>query len=132
MQMRILLWIFRWVCLVVLVCLAIAVLRIGLTPLREFHGWKALGARAGYSVLNGVFATLICLTGTLSYVAWAVPVDAGMAIVLWIGIVITARSERSLVEERLGRYLEAEEIKEKKAEKGTPVSDWMNRRGSSR
>ena len=29
-------------------------------------GWKALGARAGYSVLNGVFITLLCLTGTLA------------------------------------------------------------------
>ena len=55
-------------------------------------GWKALGARAGYSVLNGAFATLVCLTGTLGYIAWAIPIDAGMAIVLWIGIVITAQS----------------------------------------
>ena len=55
-------------------------------------GWKALGARAGYSVLNGIFATLVCLTGTLGLIAWAIPVDAGMAIVLWIGIVITAQS----------------------------------------
>jgi tight adherence protein B len=53
---------------------------------------------------------------------------AAVVVLLVIGIVITARSERSLVEERLGRYLEADEIKEKKAEKGTPVSDWMNRR----
>jgi hypothetical protein len=49
-------------------------------------GWKAMGARAGYSVLNGAFATIVCLTGTLAYIAWAVPVDAGMAIVLWIGL----------------------------------------------
>ena len=28
-------------------------------------GWKALGARAGYSVLNGAFVTLVALTGTL-------------------------------------------------------------------
>lgn len=55
-------------------------------------GWKALGARAGYSVLNGVFVTAVCLTGTLGWIAWAVPVDAGMAIVLWIGIVITAQA----------------------------------------
>lgn len=55
-------------------------------------GWKALGARAGYSILNGAFVTLVCLTGTLGYIAWAVPIDAGMAIVLWIGIVITAQS----------------------------------------
>ncbi|HEU4532704.1 MAG TPA: hypothetical protein VFS00_01255, partial [Polyangiaceae bacterium] len=49
-------------------------------------------ARAGYSVLNGAFLTLVCTTGTLAYVAWAVPVDAGMAIVLWIGLVITAQA----------------------------------------
>lgn len=55
-------------------------------------GWKAMGARAGYSVLNGVFITVVCLTGTLSSIAWAVPVDAGMAIVLWIGLVITAQA----------------------------------------
>jgi len=55
-------------------------------------GWKAMGARAGYSVLNGVFATIVCVTGTLAHIAWAVPVDAGMAIVLWIGIVITAQA----------------------------------------
>jgi len=55
-------------------------------------GWKALGARAGYSVLNAIFITAICLTGTVAYVNWAVPVDAAMAIVLWIGIVITAQA----------------------------------------
>jgi adenine/guanine/hypoxanthine permease len=55
-------------------------------------GWKALGARAGYSVLNAVFFTVVLLSGTLAYIAWAVPVDAGMAIVLWIGIVIAAQA----------------------------------------
>jgi AGZA family xanthine/uracil permease-like MFS transporter len=55
-------------------------------------GWKALGARAGYSVLNGAFVTLICITGTLAWIAWAIPIDAGGAIVLWIGIVITAQA----------------------------------------
>jgi len=55
-------------------------------------GWKALGARAGYSVLNGMFVTIICLTGTLAWIAWAVPIDAGMAIVLWIGITIVAQA----------------------------------------
>ncbi|MBK8256598.1 MAG: NCS2 family permease [Polyangiaceae bacterium] len=55
-------------------------------------GWKAMGARAGYSVLNGLFITLICLTGTIAHIAWAVPIDAGMAIVLWIGIVISAQA----------------------------------------
>ncbi|HKT80333.1 MAG TPA: hypothetical protein VJP86_08935 [Vicinamibacterales bacterium] len=55
-------------------------------------GWKAIGARSGYSVLNGAFITIICLTGTLAWIAWAVPIDAGMAIVLWIGITITAQA----------------------------------------
>jgi AGZA family xanthine/uracil permease-like MFS transporter len=55
-------------------------------------GWKAMGARAGYSILNAVFVTGVCVTGTLAYIAWAVPIDAGMAIVLWIGIVITAQA----------------------------------------
>jgi AGZA family xanthine/uracil permease-like MFS transporter len=55
-------------------------------------GWKALGARAGYSVLNGAFVTIICVTGTLAWIAWAIPIDAGMAIVLWIGIVIIAQA----------------------------------------
>jgi len=55
-------------------------------------GWKAMGARAGYSILNGVFISLICFSGTLALIAWAVPVEAGMAIVLWIGIVIAAQA----------------------------------------
>jgi AGZA family xanthine/uracil permease-like MFS transporter len=55
-------------------------------------GWKAMGARAGYSILNGSFMSLICLSGTVGWIAWAVPIDAGMAIVLWIGIVIAAQA----------------------------------------
>src|SRR5205085_1732226 len=55
-------------------------------------GWKALGARAGYSVLNGLFFTVVCLAGVLGHIAHAIPVDAGMAIVIWIGLVITAQA----------------------------------------
>ena len=55
-------------------------------------GWKGLGARAGYSVLNAAFFTVLCLTGSLAFVAWAVPIEAGMAIVLWIGIVMAAQA----------------------------------------
>jgi AGZA family xanthine/uracil permease-like MFS transporter len=43
-------------------------------------------------VLNGLFFAAVGLSGTLAYIAWAVPIDAGMAIVLWIGIVITAQA----------------------------------------
>jgi AGZA family xanthine/uracil permease-like MFS transporter len=55
-------------------------------------GWKALGARAGYSILNGVFFALIALLGLSHAVSAIVPIEAGMAIVLWIGIVITAQA----------------------------------------
>lgn len=55
-------------------------------------GWKAMGARAGYSILGGVFATVLCLTGAAGVVALLVPIEAGMAIVLWIGIVIVAQA----------------------------------------
>lgn len=55
-------------------------------------GWKALGSRAGYSVLNAVFFTVVCLTGLLNTIQYVIPVDAGMAIVLYIGIVITAQA----------------------------------------
>lgn len=49
-------------------------------------GWKALGARAGYSVLNAIIIGLICLTGTASLIFHYIPVEAGMAILIWIGI----------------------------------------------
>jgi len=55
-------------------------------------GWKFMGARAGYSVLSGVVMAGLCFSGTLAAVAWAIPVDAGMAILLWIGIVIAAQA----------------------------------------
>jgi len=55
-------------------------------------GWKGLGARAGYSILNGIAMTLLCLTGTVALVNAVVPIEAGMAIVLWIGIIITAQA----------------------------------------
>lgn len=55
-------------------------------------GWKGLGARAGYSTLNGVAITALCLTGTVGIVNAIVPIEAGVAIVLWIGIIITAQA----------------------------------------
>lgn len=55
-------------------------------------GWKALGARSGYSVLNGVFFTVLALFGLTGLVAALVPMESGMAIVLWIGVVITAQA----------------------------------------
>jgi adenine/guanine/hypoxanthine permease len=55
-------------------------------------GWKALGARIGYSIINGVFFTLVGLSGAAAVVGYLIPIEAGMAIVLWIGIVIVAQA----------------------------------------
>lgn len=55
-------------------------------------GWKALGARSGYSVLNGIIICLICLTGTASLVLKFIPLEAGICILLWIGIIIVAQA----------------------------------------
>jgi AGZA family xanthine/uracil permease-like MFS transporter len=55
-------------------------------------GWKRMGARAGYSTLNGIVIVLLVLSGTVSLVANVIPIEAGIAIVLWIGVVITAQA----------------------------------------
>lgn len=55
-------------------------------------GWKALGARSGYSILNGIFFAALALFGLTYLINTVVPMEAGMAIVLWIGIIITAQA----------------------------------------
>jgi AGZA family xanthine/uracil permease-like MFS transporter len=55
-------------------------------------GWKGLGARSGYSILNAAFFTLVAILGLTSLISAIVPLEAGIAIVLWIGIVITAQA----------------------------------------
>ncbi len=55
-------------------------------------GWKGLGARSGYSILNSIFFAVVALFGLTQLIAAVVPMEAGMAILLWIGIVITAQA----------------------------------------
>ncbi|MGH7774568.1 MAG: NCS2 family permease [Candidatus Binatia bacterium] len=55
-------------------------------------GWKRLGARSGYSALNGIFVTFLCLTGTIQTVLHFIPLEAGIGILLYIGIIIVAQS----------------------------------------
>ncbi len=55
-------------------------------------GWKALGARTGYSVMNGIFILAICLTGTMDAVLKIIPIEAGIGILLWIGLIIAAQA----------------------------------------
>ena len=55
-------------------------------------GWKGLGARSGYSILNGIFFAIVAICGLTSLLNALIPMQAGIAIVLWIGIVITAQA----------------------------------------
>ncbi|HVP11171.1 MAG TPA: NCS2 family permease [Phycisphaerae bacterium] len=55
-------------------------------------GWKALGARSGYSIINGLFFSVAFVLGLGAVVVSVIPMEAGMAIVMWIGIIITAQS----------------------------------------
>lgn len=54
--------------------------------------WKAMGARAGYSVLNGLVVTILGLIGGIILVLKVVPLEATLGILLWIGIIITAQA----------------------------------------
>jgi AGZA family xanthine/uracil permease-like MFS transporter len=54
--------------------------------------WKKIGSRAGYSVLNGIGVTLVCITGTMAALTWLIPAEAGIAIILWIGVIIAAQA----------------------------------------
>ncbi len=55
-------------------------------------GWKQLGARTGYSIMNGVFFFAATLCGLVGLINVIIPMEAGMAIVLWIGVVISAQA----------------------------------------
>jgi AGZA family xanthine/uracil permease-like MFS transporter len=51
-----------------------------------------MGARQGYSVLNGALVTLICLTGGVSIFLAIVPQECILGILLWVAIIITAQA----------------------------------------
>lgn len=55
-------------------------------------GWKAMGARAAYSTINGVVITALCLVGGVTLVLQVIPLEATLGILLWIGVIITAQA----------------------------------------
>ncbi len=55
-------------------------------------GWKAMGARWAYSILNGGVITMLCLIGGVNLVLKIVPIDVMIGILLWIGLIITAQA----------------------------------------
>lgn len=54
--------------------------------------WKSMGARAGYSTINGVVIFLLCLGGIMTVVLRVVPLEATLGILLWVGIVMAAQA----------------------------------------
>jgi AGZA family xanthine/uracil permease-like MFS transporter len=55
-------------------------------------GWKALGARSGYSVLNGTVMVIVSLTGLMHLISSAIPKEAGYPILIWVGIVMSSQA----------------------------------------
>jgi AGZA family xanthine/uracil permease-like MFS transporter len=55
-------------------------------------GWKAMGARIGYSALNGFVIGVLCFTGAVSLVLVVVPMEATLGILIWIGVVMAAQA----------------------------------------
>jgi len=54
--------------------------------------WKAMGARSGYSVLNGLVIAGLCFAGAITLLLQWIPLEATLGILLWIGIVISAQA----------------------------------------
>ena len=54
--------------------------------------WKAMGARVGYSVIDGLVIWLLCLIGGMTLILHVVPIEATLGILLWIGIIMTAQA----------------------------------------
>ncbi|MEN6631043.1 MAG: NCS2 family permease [Candidatus Polarisedimenticolia bacterium] len=55
-------------------------------------GWKRMGAGWAYSAANGLFFAVVATTGLIGPIAKIVPVEAAMAILVWIAVVITAQA----------------------------------------
>jgi adenine/guanine/hypoxanthine permease len=55
-------------------------------------GWKAMGARAAYSTINGIVIMVLCLVGGVTLVLRFVPLEVALGILLWIGLIILAQA----------------------------------------
>lgn len=62
-------------------------------------GWKAVGARAGYSTLNAVAIALLGLTGGVGLITQVVPLEALLGVLLWVGITVMAQAFQSAPKE---------------------------------
>ena len=59
-------------------------------------GWKELGARAGFSIVNAVAYLLICMTGLTGVLMALIPTEAVMVLLVFVGLSVTANTFREL------------------------------------
>lgn len=59
-------------------------------------GWKELGARAGFSLVNGVLYLLICTTGLTGVLMTLIPTEAVMVLLIFVGFSVTDSTFRSI------------------------------------
>jgi AGZA family xanthine/uracil permease-like MFS transporter len=55
-------------------------------------GYKAMGARVGYSILSGTCMMLVCVTGIIPLVLQFVPLEVVAIIVVWFGLVMMGQA----------------------------------------
>ena len=58
-------------------------------------GWKAVGARAGYSALNAAAIALLGLTGAVGLISYVVPLEVLLGVLLWVGITVMGQAFQS-------------------------------------
>ncbi len=53
--------------------------------------WKGMGARASYSVLNGIVMALLCTVGAVTLILKFMPMEVSLGILLWIGVIMVTQ-----------------------------------------
>ena len=59
-------------------------------------GWKAIDARAGFSVVNAVLYLVLCCTGLTSVLMAAIPTEAVMVLLVYVGFAVTDTTFQSV------------------------------------
>ncbi|MCE5230945.1 NCS2 family permease [bacterium] len=59
-------------------------------------GWKRLGARTGYSALNGIVISALCWGGLIGFANSLIPQEAIVGILVWIAVIIGAQAFQAI------------------------------------
>ncbi len=55
-------------------------------------GWKSMGAKTAYSVMNGFMIAFLCFVGGINIILRIMPMEAALGILIWIGLVIVSET----------------------------------------